>query len=654
MSSHTRRLRSAFVLALVVTLALTTVVFSAATAKADHNTIPWSSGGTVPASGAGLENGWTRVLTDQSGNVYVFYETTTNTNQANVSVAKYNFLGSVGLLVYQYTRSVNNGDMSLAYGTFVSVAIDPSGNLYCAWTKAAGYTSGHGDEVYVSMSADGGNTWAQVARASSPSGFGDDANPSLAVNPVDGTVWVAWDQAWDGEYNVTISHSTNQGASFTGVTNITNQGTVYTIWPQLGVDSHGRLYVVYEFFSASAVTFALNWTWSEGGSAWAASQTFTSAVDGSFTPTLVVDASNHIHVAWYDARRSLGGTFTVRYRMSADRGSTWTADLPVSQGTIDPGNYPALAVHGSTVIVFWHSANPGAGVGFAISADGGLSFYPEEFSENSVTTTGTSGLASDANGTFYASFTQLTATHSIGIKFWVGPPSTPAISSVTPGTSSLTVAWSSVLEKNVAAYRVYRSTDGSNYELIASVSASTTSYADTGLTNGTYWYRIDAVNLEGTPSHQSTPWSGTVGPTTQQLIASLQSQIANLQAALNTANANLTSLRSQLTTLQNQLSSLQNSQASSNAATAAELSRLQANITAIKNELNNLQSQQATQTISYANLAFEIIVVVLLVVLLLNQMRRPRYPQMMMAQPAQPVQPPPLPQVEPRKPEDDL
>ncbi len=636
-----KRMRTAVVLALVATLAFGTLFVSAPPARADLNAVAWSADALVTGANAGQQNSWTRVLADQHGNVFVFFEVYVGTNQANLNVSKFSTVGNTGTYAFQYTRSVNGNDFSVVYQSLISVTMDASGNLYCAWTKGPGYTSGHGAEVYVSMSADGGNTWPQTTRADSLNSFGDDQNPSVAINPVDNSVWVAWDQTWNGLYNISISHSTNAGATFTGFANITNQHSDTTVWPQLGIDSLGRMYVAYEYFAYTLGTYSLNWTWSDGGASWAAPQHIPSTlVEGAYTPSLVVDSANRVHIVWYDHRLTSEGTFSVYYRESTTRGATWSPDLPVNQGTIQPGNFPSIAVHGNTVIVAWQS---GSSLGYAISGNGGSSFFPEQSASVSTNLAYTS-LAADENGTFYAAVTRATTVWSVGLMFWNGPPSVPSITGVAPAAGQLTVTWGAVPEKDVSEYRVYRSIDGSNYQIVGTVGASTTSFVDSGLANGTYYYRVDAVDNRGTASNPSLPALGTVGPTTAQLIADLQSEIAVLQGQLSSSDANLTAARAQITSLQTALTNLQNSQSTSDAATAAALARLQANITALQNQLNNLQSQQATQTISYANLAFEVIVVVLLVVLLLNQMRKPKAPQMMMAESAQ----------SPKKPEDDL
>src|SRR5207245_122910 len=80
--------------------------------------------------------------------------------------------------------------------------------------------------------------------------------------------------------------------------------------------------------------------------------------------------------------------------------------------------------------------------------------------------------------------------------------------------------------------------------------SAATSYLDSGLANGTYWYSVTALDLAGTSSHPSFPQSGTVGPTTAEMIAALQAQITALQAQLSDAQANITALQTPLVALQ--------------------------------------------------------------------------------------------------------
>lgn len=78
------------------------------------------------------------------------------------------------------------------------------------------------------------------------------------------------------------------------------------------------------------------------------------------------------------------------------------------------------------------------------------------------------------------------------------PPSnvnfTNSVTTITPPSSSLTVNWNdnAVNETN---YVIERSGNGTNFTIIATLPANTTSYNDTGLTPDTqYYYRIKAIN----------------------------------------------------------------------------------------------------------------------------------------------------------------
>jgi len=81
--------------------------------------------------------------------------------------------------------------------------------------------------------------------------------------------------------------------------------------------------------------------------------------------------------------------------------------------------------------------------------------------------------------------------------------STPTMSSATGSTTGITVYWYSV--SNAAGYNVYRSTSSSgSFTLISSVSNST-SYTDTNVASGTYYYyKVSAYNNNGGESLQST------------------------------------------------------------------------------------------------------------------------------------------------------
>ncbi len=666
MHTQTGRLQSGLMVALVLAMAFAALFANVPGARASHDEVMWSGANWV-AAGANDER-QSSVVADGRGTFYVFYlNTDSGSGQTDVYSSKWTTRGLSGNPEpEQADVRVNDvvGDVAISSPLFGLAqvprgAIDHSGNLYVVWTST-------GYDVMVSKSTDGGDSWLPAVKANSAAaGPAYDFDPRLAVTGTGATekIWVAWSQLWAGPgyflANVTVSHSDNLGSTFIDYTNVSGQGgagTTFIIAPDFVADSLARLYVTYTAVEVSSMTIYANFTRSDDGVAWTSPWTF-STPGGGFFPVLAVDGRNRVHLAWYDQTRTPSGAPTAYYIRSDSRGLDWTTKLPINQGRSGPsGNVgPSLVVHGDTVMFVWDAQTFTYGLGYAISADGGNLWYPEQFYQPGFPITNMA-LAADENGTFYAVWTTYNGfDFDTGFSFWDGPPSRPVIASIARGTSSLTVSWAAVPEPDAAVYRVWRSAGGSSYELIGTVDAGTTSFVDAGLANGTYSYEVTAVDVRGTSSHPSVPMSATVGMTTQEMIDALNAEIVSLRAEIDALQSQLTATNASLSaqldaaqaeiaSLQAQLTALQNSEAASNAAIQQQLDRLQANLTNLQNQLSQARAEAATQTMSYLNLGFEVLVVVLLALILVMQMRRPKTPKVMMAEPPAP----------PSKPGDEL
>ena len=633
MHTFSRAVALVGVLALVATMVLAGLVVTAPGARAGPDQVSWFDVGTI-SSANGFNRAGAVVVTNGTTSMWVFYYTTTTaTGVTNINVTKYSLgTGILGMPTFVSDKQVNNVANVVDPYEPMSATMDSSGNLYVAWNHIP--VPGSAESIYVSKSTDGGATWLPAVPVTAASTVSDNYGPSIATNAA-GTVYVAWTQVWASTFeNVTVAQSTNGGNSFINPTNASGEGPQgAAVRPSLSADSAGRLYISYWGVNPTGPTpYHVNVTTSDDGVSWAAPTQLTPDSTLAFPPSTYVDASGNAHVFWLDYRGLLTtGAPTFWQSVSTNHGASWSAGAPISQGLSTPNAYASVSGHGNEIMVAWPSNhNLQHGLSYVVSEDGGLTWTDEKFYYPGYSVSGLN-LASDQNGTFYAAAEDSSGAYTaVDGLLWMGPPSAPVITSVAPGTGSLTVTWAASPEPDVASYRVLRSTNGVDYRAIATVNVGTTSHTDSGLANGTYWYEIVAVDGLGTTSVASVPDSGTLGPT----VAQLQSEITALQSELNTANANLASIQTQLDGLKGQLSGLQ-----------GNTTALQNQIAALQNQLNTLQGQQATQTMSYANLAFEIIVVVLLVVLLLNQMRKPKNPTLVMAQPGQ---------VEPKKPDEEL
>ncbi|RZJ88322.1 MAG: T9SS type A sorting domain-containing protein [Chryseobacterium sp.] len=118
------------------------------------------------------------------------------------------------------------------------------------------------------------------------------------------------------------------------------------------------------------------------------------------------------------------------------------------------------------------------------------------------------------------------------------PPSnlnfTNALTTGTPAASSLTVNWSDNAA-NETNYVLERSTDGTNFTVIATLPANTTSYNETSLTPNTqYYYRVKATNTT-----ESSVYTASTSVTTPP-VPSAPAQAANPTPANNNTNVELT------------------------------------------------------------------------------------------------------------------
>lgn len=150
--------------------------------------------------------------------------------------------------------------------------------------------------------------------------------------------------------------------------------------PSIGVDSSGRIYVVWEddrlgsddiYFSKSI----------DGGGSWSSPDKKVSSDDNQSpqkNPSLAVTSSGGLYVAWKDQRED--GQNNIYFASSIDGGASWTEPNVRINTDPDTGNQrePALAVDSTgAVYAVWQDTRNGTGDGdiyFAKSTNGGTTW----------------------------------------------------------------------------------------------------------------------------------------------------------------------------------------------------------------------------------------------------------------------------------------
>src|SRR6516225_10069918 len=83
------------------------------------------------------------------------------------------------------------------------------------------------------------------------------------------------------------------------------------------------------------------------------------------------------------------------------------------------------------------------------------------------------------------------------------------------GNQQVHLSWTASTSKGVGGYRVYRQNPDGTWPTtpLATTTASTTSYTDTGLTNGTsYTYRVTTINTANPPSESAPSNTASATP----------------------------------------------------------------------------------------------------------------------------------------------
>lgn len=317
------------------------------------------------------------------------------------------------------------------FGSDPSLAFDSSGNVFYSYivvffSNGKGKGTINGTEMAVARSTDGGATYPKVTFFSFNSGtdhFND--KPMITADTNSGSsfrdnVYAAWDAASGGSGGggVHLANSTDQGNTFAihRVDSPRSPGRAIGAVPFVG--PNGEVYVAWNDFAASAITFNRSF---DGGNTFGTpvviagqslgfealppAQSFRGAL---LYPTCAADRSSgphrgRLYCAWMDGAAQ--GTTDIVFSFSDDRGGTWSVPAPVTDrlSTATDRFYPWISVDPVTADVnlsFYDTRNDTTGfryqtdVYFSQSTDGGATWVPN------TRVTSTSSNEHDCNGVF--------------------------------------------------------------------------------------------------------------------------------------------------------------------------------------------------------------------------------------------------------------
>ncbi len=194
-----------------------------------------------------------------------------------------------------------------------SIAVDGTGNVHVAWEDWTDYGgSGTDNDIFYKCWNATTGTWKTIEVVSTES-MGDSYSPTIAADGF-GNVHVAWYDLsdyggsgtdWDIFYK-RWNATTGTWSGFINTTDvISTESTDLSRKPSLAVDSSGNVHVAWEdctdYGGSGTDNDIFYKCWNTSTSSWTTTVLIsTESTGNSYNPSIAVDGSENVHVAWYD------------------------------------------------------------------------------------------------------------------------------------------------------------------------------------------------------------------------------------------------------------------------------------------------------------------------------------------------------------------
>jgi hypothetical protein len=267
------------------------------------------------------------------------------------------------------TEYVSNESTGNSYRP--SLAIDGLGNIHVAWHDVTD-DDGQGDtDIYYKFWNATSGAWNTTAYVSTES-TGNSNCPSLAIDGL-GNIHVAWHDATDddgqGDSDIYYKFWNATSGAWNTTAYVSTESTGDSNIPSLAVDSSGNVHIAWEDFTNHDGEG--DWDiyykfWNATSGAWnTTAYVSTESTLGSKDPSLAVDSFGNVHIAWDDNTNDDGqGDLDIYYKFWNATSGAWQTREYVSTESTGSAVQPSLAVDGlGNIHVAWEDNTDDDGQG---------------------------------------------------------------------------------------------------------------------------------------------------------------------------------------------------------------------------------------------------------------------------------------------------
>ena len=300
---------------------------------------------------------------------------------------------------------------------------------------------------------------------------------------------------------------------------ISTESTSDSESPDIAIDEENNIHVTWfdwtNYASSGADNDIFYKCYNRSYPAWMTTEVVsTESAEISYDPVVAIDSEGDVHIAWYDDSQyaSAGGDWDIFYKYKDISLASWTITDVVSTESTGGSLYPSIAIDSTENIhLAWtdYTNILGAGAGeydiFYKRWDASTSSWTslEVVSIESTAHSFNPSLAVDSAGTIHIAWDDTTNYASSGsdedihYTFFTGPPDIPELAFIFPNPtedSSIFLDWNDVF--GAAHFYVYRSSSYIWSEELEPISMVTSSeYIDTISEEGLYYYVVVAGNF---------------------------------------------------------------------------------------------------------------------------------------------------------------
>ena len=257
-----------------------------------------------------------------------------------------------------------------------TIAVDGSGNVHIAWRDSTNYGGSGGDyDIFYKRWNATTAAWTTIEVVSTE-GTGDSFSPTIAVDG-SGNVHIVWyeETNYGGsgtDNDIFYKHWNATTAAWTMTKVVSTESTGDSWFPTIVVDGSGNVHIAWhdntDYNGAGLDDADIFYKlWNATTASWNTTEVIsTESTSHSAYPIIAADGSGNVHIAWEDDTNygGAGGDNDIFYKRWNVTTATWNTTEVVSTESTSDSEYPTIAVNGSgNVHIAWEEYTDYSGSG---------------------------------------------------------------------------------------------------------------------------------------------------------------------------------------------------------------------------------------------------------------------------------------------------